>query len=144
MGGEYLPDYRRDEVEIARIELQSTTSDVISVRARPRGKRIEYSVRDEYQVEYTLPQKTSRQPFSLRDLIRFLDSVEHPEHDPEWKRFGFVLSFNQTSLDCSGDLEALKNFTSVDSDFYAELGQHYARVIGDWYEANLTDRSTTE
>ena len=40
MGGEYLPDYRRDEVEIARIELQSTTSDVISVRARPQGKRI--------------------------------------------------------------------------------------------------------
>ena len=36
MGGEYLPDYRRDEIEIARIELESTTSDVISVRARPR------------------------------------------------------------------------------------------------------------
>jgi hypothetical protein len=28
MGGEYLPHYRREEVEIARIELQSTTSDV--------------------------------------------------------------------------------------------------------------------
>jgi hypothetical protein len=144
MGGEYLPDYRRDEVEIARIELQSTTSDVISIRARPRGKRIEYSVCDEYQVEYRLPQKTSREPFSLRDLIRFLDSVEHPEHDPEWKRFGFVLSFNQTSLDCSGDLEVLKDFTSVDSDFYSELGRHYARGISDWYEASLTDRSIRE
>jgi hypothetical protein len=43
MGGEYLPDYGRDEVEIARIELESTTSDVISVRARPRGRRIEYA-----------------------------------------------------------------------------------------------------
>ena len=144
MGGEYLPDYRRDEVEIARIELQSTTSDVISVRARPQGRRIEYSVCDEYQVEYRLPQKTSRQPFSLRELIRFLDSVEHPEHDPEWKRFGFVLSFNQTSLDCSGDLEVLKDFTSVESDFYPEFGRHYAKRIGDWYEASLTDRSTTE
>jgi hypothetical protein len=144
MGGEYLPDYRRDEVEIARIELQSTTSDVISVRARPKGERIEYSVCDEYQVEYRLPQKTSRQPFSLRDLIRFIDSVEHPEHDPEWKRFGFVLSFNQTSLDCSGDLEALKDFTSVDSDFYSALSQHYVKVIGDWYDASLTDLSTRE
>ena len=139
MGGEYLPGYRRDEVEIARIELQSTTSDVISVRARPRGRRIEYSVCDEYQVEYRLPQKTSRQPFSLRDLIRFLDSVEHPEHDPEWERFGFVLSFNQTSLDCSGDLEALKDFTSVESDFYPGLGQHYARVISEWYQARLAE-----
>src|SRR6516165_11150738 len=87
MGGEYLPDYGRDEVEIARIELESTTSDVISVRARPRGKRIEYSVRDEYQTEYRLAQKTSRQPLSLRELIRFLDSVHHPETEPEWERF---------------------------------------------------------
>jgi hypothetical protein len=95
-------------------------------------------------VEYRLLQKTSRQPFSLRDLIRFLDSVEHPEHDPEWKRFGFVLSFNQTSLDCNGDLEALKDFASVDSDFYSALNQHYAKVIGDRYDASLTDRSARE
>jgi len=139
MGGEYLPDYRRDEVEIARVELQSTTSDVISIRARPRGKRIEYSVCDEYQVEYRLPQKTSRQSFSLRELIRFLDSVEHPEADPEWKRFGFVLSFNQTSFECSGDLETLEDFTSVESDFYPELGQHYARVINEWYRARVEE-----
>src|SRR6516165_10450438 len=79
MGGEYLPNYGRDEDEIERIELQTTTSDVINDRALPRGKRIEYSVCDEYLVEYRLPQKTSRQPFSLRDLIRFLVSVEHPE-----------------------------------------------------------------
>jgi hypothetical protein len=139
MGGEYLPDYGCDEVEIARIELQSTTSDVISVRARPRGKRIEYSVCDEYQVEYRLPQKTSRQPFSLRDLIRFLDSVEHPDHEPEWERFGFVLSFNQTSLECNGDLETLEDFTSVSSDFYPGLGQHYAKAIDEWHQARATE-----
>jgi len=34
MGGEYLPDYLPGEVEIARIELRSTTADVISIRAR--------------------------------------------------------------------------------------------------------------
>src|SRR5215469_10261360 len=42
MGGEYLPNYRRSEVEIARIELESTTSDVISLRARPVAARIKY------------------------------------------------------------------------------------------------------
>jgi len=42
MGGEYLPGYRRQEVEIARIALASTTSDVISLRARPPGSRIKY------------------------------------------------------------------------------------------------------
>ncbi|MBW2291643.1 MAG: hypothetical protein JRG94_04960, partial [Deltaproteobacteria bacterium] len=34
MGGEYLPNLRKDEVEIARIELDSVTGDVISLRAR--------------------------------------------------------------------------------------------------------------
>jgi hypothetical protein len=37
MGGEYLPNYCRQEVEIARIALASTTSDVISLRASPSG-----------------------------------------------------------------------------------------------------------
>jgi hypothetical protein len=35
MDGENLPDYERAEVEIARIELASTTCDVIGLRARP-------------------------------------------------------------------------------------------------------------
>jgi hypothetical protein len=47
MGGEYLPEYRHGEVEIARIELRSVTSDVMSVRARPRKSGILYSVCDE-------------------------------------------------------------------------------------------------
>src|SRR5260221_12537496 len=34
MGGEYLPNYGRCEVEIARITLESTTSDITSPRAR--------------------------------------------------------------------------------------------------------------
>ena len=32
MGGEYLPEYIKDETEIARIELRSTLADVISIR----------------------------------------------------------------------------------------------------------------
>jgi hypothetical protein len=55
MGGEYLPGYRREEVEIVRIELDSVTSDVISLRARPIGRtrpQIAYSLVDEYQTEY--------------------------------------------------------------------------------------------
>jgi hypothetical protein len=35
LGGEFLPPYLPGEVEIARICLQSTTTDVISLRARP-------------------------------------------------------------------------------------------------------------
>jgi hypothetical protein len=133
MGGEYLPNYARREVEIARIELRSTTSDVITIRARPRGKRIDYSVCDEYESEFRLPQKTSTHPFSLGELICFLDAVEHGQADPGWNRFGFVLSYNQCNLECGADLESLEDFTRVTSDFYPDLGLHYAQIIAEWY-----------
>jgi hypothetical protein len=133
MGGEYLPNYTRHEVEIARIELKSTTSDVISIRARPRGKRLEYAVCDEYGSEFSLPQRTSRYPFSLRQLISFLDAVEHCEAEPSWNQFGFVLSYNQCNLDCGAELESLGDFTRVSSDLYPDLGLHYAQIIAEWY-----------
>ena len=144
MGGEYLPNYTRHEVEIARIELESTTSDVISIRARPRGKRIEYSVCDEYESEFTLPQRTSSHPFSLRELICFLDTVEHCKADPSWNQFGFILSFNQCNLECGADLESLEEFTRVGSDFYPDLTLHYASSITEWYEAHLAKSPTEE
>jgi hypothetical protein len=139
MGGEYLPNYTRHEVEIARIELESTTSDVISIRARPRGKRIEYSVCDEYESKFKLPQKNSSHPFSLQELICFLDHVEEFKGEASWNRFGFILSFNQCNLECGADLETLEDFTRVGSDFYPDLGLHYASSIAEWYEARTAE-----
>ena len=145
MGGEYLPNYARHEVELVRIELESTTSDVITIRARPSGKRIKYTVCDEYESEFKLPQRTSSHPFSLRKLIWFLDDVEHREFDPGWNRFGFVLSYNQCNLDCGCPLEELKNFTHVTSDFYPGLSVHYAKTVADWYYVRQTNaRSMSE
>jgi hypothetical protein len=134
MGGEYLPNYALHEVEIARIGLESTTNDVISIRARPSGNRIKYTVRDEYESEFELPQRTSSRPFSLRKLMWFLDNVERFDSDPSWNRFGFVLSYNQCNLDCGTPLEELENFTRVTSDFYPDLGLHYARTIAEWHQ----------
>jgi hypothetical protein len=142
MGGEYLPDYGRSEVEIARIELESTTNDVISLRARSRGSRIKYRLVDEYSSEFRLPQQTSSRPFSLGELIRFLDCVEPEEvSEPSWNQFGFVLSSNQCNLDCGGDLEDLRDFTRVESDYYPDLASHYAEAIEEWYQARLAERS---
>jgi hypothetical protein len=134
MGGEYLPDYGDDEVEIARIELKSTTYDVISLRARAIGSRIKYSLVDEYETEYRLPQQASNRPFSLLELIRFLDLVEQPDlTEPNWSRFGFVLSFNESCLGCGADLEDLRDFTRLDSDYYPDLGVHYSQALEEWY-----------
>jgi hypothetical protein len=142
MGGEYLPNYGRSEVEIARIELESTTSDVISLRARPSGSRIRYRLVDEYQTEFRLPQQTSSRPFSLAELIPFLDSVEQVNVDePSWSRFGFVLLYNQCNLDCGADLETLRDFVRVESDYYPDLASHYTEAIERWYEGRLAELS---
>ena len=42
MGGEYLPNRQATEVEIARINIDSTTSDVTSVYAKVGKNRIYY------------------------------------------------------------------------------------------------------
>ena len=145
MGGEYLPNYARCEVEIARIELESTTSDVISLRARPAGSRVRYRLVDEYQTEFRLPQQMSARPFFLRELIWLLDSVERVEViDPSWNRFGFVLSYNQCNLECGSDLESLRNFTRVSSDYYPELASHYSEAIEEWYGARLAELESEE
>lgn len=63
MGGEYLPEYIRDETEIARIELRSTLADVISIRAKTEEGIITYSVVDEYdESEFELPIDETRPP----------------------------------------------------------------------------------
>jgi hypothetical protein len=142
MGGEYLPNYDRSEVEIARIELESTTYDVISLRARPVGTRIKYRLVDEYSSEYRLPQQTSSRPLSLGELIRFLDSVEQGDvSEPSWTQFGFVLSSSQCNLECGADLETLRDFTQVESDYYPDLASHYAKAIQEWYDARLAELS---
>src|SRR4029453_4622764 len=77
MGGEYLPDLRSEEVEIARITIASVTQDVTSVYARRGRKRIYYRVVDDYVGE-TLASKrtrTSPQPPQLGEVESFFDQA---------------------------------------------------------------------
>ncbi len=73
MGGEYLPNTGRQEVEIARITIASTTRDVTCVYARPLGRRIAYRIVDEYNGDtITGPaERTSIQPLGLGALVKF-------------------------------------------------------------------------
>jgi hypothetical protein len=59
--------------------------------------------------------------------------VEHPQADLSWKRCGFVLSFNECNLDCGTDLETLRDFTSISSDYYPDLASHCRQVMEEWY-----------
>jgi hypothetical protein len=73
MGGEYLPSTRKQEVEIARITIASTTQDVTCVYARPLGKRISYRIVDEYNGDTITgcQTRTSTKPLSLAELVAF-------------------------------------------------------------------------
>ena len=73
MSGEYLPTVDDRELEIARIHIQSTTGDVVSVYARLVGKRITYRVVDEYEGD-TLSEpstRTSMKALTMGQLIDF-------------------------------------------------------------------------
>lgn len=135
MGGEYLPPVDKQEVEIVRISLASTTGDTISLRARRQGKRIAYSIVDENPTEdgYELEPKTSVAPLSMRRLVNMLDCA--------CIRGGAVLAtvvWNLEDFVCNTD--RMRGFVTVESDFYPELGRYYAarltRLLDQWEAAH--------
>jgi hypothetical protein len=74
MGGEYLPDRRGRELEIARITIQSTTQDVACVYASQGRGRIRYRVVDEYD-DGNLQgrgRRTSLRPLTLGEVTDLL------------------------------------------------------------------------
>ncbi|SRR6266498_2571774 len=130
MGGEYLPDYAEGEVETARIELQSTTADVISIRAKNDGDRIEYSVVDEYETDFNVSPKISERPLALAELIGLIDGASE-----EGSLGLYYTQMNYEGGERSiGWLDQMRQFTRVESVFYPQLNLHYKKVLSLWYE----------
>jgi len=120
MGGEYLSPRRKDEVEIARISLQSVTSDQISIRARRLVGRIGYRIVDEYPEfsKYVCHPASSVAPLSLRELIALMESASE----------GGSIIFPILVMNSRYSTPAeLATFITVTSDFYATLNVTTAR-----------------
>jgi len=152
MGGEYLPDYFRGEVEIARIELKSVTADVYSVRARrtTTTSRIRYRIVDEYP-EYgvwTLRVKSSALPLTFRNIVRLIDtSTSAFTYDiPEDGNLTDGLRDSWTSQD--GDPHGAAEFLTVRSSFYPGLSDYYEKKaelwLEDWLRHNRDDDEDEE
>jgi len=141
MGGEYLPDYRTGEVEIARISLASTTNDIISLRAR-RGRTgvIRYGIADEYNGDFTyvLSRKTSRQPLTLGQLVSFLENSSQNEVPGD-----LITGYNDLNNEWLDDRESLRHFTRISSEFYPQLRIHCERAFDDWVEAGRRKEEET-
>ena len=134
MGGAYLPEFLPTEVEIARVELRSTTSDVISIRARhePGNQLIHYRIVDEYGTAFNLSPTTSNGPLSHDELVALLDGVDEEQGG------GLALCYNEMNFEGTGDPESLRHFTTVSSLFYPELHSHYEAVFDQWVEEKET------
>ncbi len=126
MGGEYLPNTKDQEVEIARITIASTTQDVTSVYARQAGKRILYRVVDEYGGSSILGKavRTSQQPLTLGQLTDFFLKA--------WDLLS-VLGFNFEDPHYSAD--EIKAFVvDASSSFYADFGRLIEERIDRWID----------
>jgi hypothetical protein len=124
MGGEYLPNRQETEVEIARINIDSTTSDVTSVYAKVGKNRIYYRVVDEYEGD-TLNEKrtrSSKRPLTLEQLIEFFLGA--------WS-LQAVLEGNDLNRSEAHD------FTHPSSEFYPEFETAIRTKIDSW----LTDET---
>jgi len=128
MGGEYLPVYLPEEVEIARVAMRSTTGDVISVRAfLGTDGLIHYRVLDEYDREFTLPKAESELPLTTGEMIQLLDETS-------WDAKGLVMPFLEMNCEWNGG-DGMRGFIWVSSDFYPELAGHYRRKCDAFLDA---------
>lgn len=124
MGGEYLPDRDNEEVEIARITINSTTQDVTSVYASLRENHIHYRVVDEYEGE-TLSDKNellTETPMTLAELTDFFLTA--------WPLLE-VLEMNFGTNDC--DPDDIRLFVrDASSDFYSQFGELICLKVDEW------------
>jgi len=131
MGGEYLPNRQETEVEIARINIDSTTSDVTSVYAKAGKSRIYYRVVDEYNGD-TLSAKrirTSKRPLTLAELVEFFLGA--------WP-LNEVLEMNEL------DREGAHDFTHPSSEFYPEFSAAIRAKINEWCPEEEPEESDDE
>ena len=131
MGGEFLPDYLPEEVEIARVCSDSVTGDVISVRARPTvDGKITYRVVDEYTERkdwiYRYPKLVSDKPLTNAELIAFVDATRYPEDPCASTSSGLLLAmWESLSGDGATEPETIEGFLWLESIFYPG--------VEDWY-----------
>jgi len=133
MGGEYLPDLRPTEAEIARIDLQSTTADVISIRARrePGNELIHYQIVDEYDTAFEIQPESSSAPLTQGELISLLDGSDGTNAG---EGGGLAHCYNIMNLNGLREAEPLRHFTTVTSTVYPDLFDHYDAEHQEWCE----------
>ncbi len=119
MGGEYVPPDLPGETTIVRIDLLSTTADVIGVRARPGGPGLLYRIVDEYETEFVLPLDRSAATLSMGRLIGLIDDSEGMREKPGqvWPVLDANYGRGNRGQNHEEWLESARRFVTVSSEF---------------------------
>ena len=96
------------EREIARFEPAPSRPAAVSIRARPIPNGIRYRIVDEREGALAPTRESSGTPWTLRELISFIDSGA---------RIGEVAGF-----------------TRIRSELYPQLEEHYRHLVAGWSE----------
>lgn len=135
MGGEYLPDLKTEEVEIARFELESVTADVISLRARWERGKIRYEMVDEYEENYNISPKSSAKPLTFKKLVQLIDREGLPDRV---RNNNYVHEWGRSAA------ERLVTMVRVTSEFYPELNCYYDIQADEWLAEKLKELGEDE
>jgi hypothetical protein len=153
MGGEYLPADLPGEVSIVRVSLNSTTGDVMALRARPVTGGIGYRITDEYETVFPLPFYQSPGPVTTAGVVRLLDEThDMSAHAGPGLVFGPVVMNYGHGVRTPEEVEKWRHqascFATVQSSFYPGLGEWYRSRIEAWLDTLLLARwgttNTTE
>lgn len=131
-GGENLPDYLPFETEIARIEIEWETIDVISIRARPAKGRIKYRILDGAGTRFEVSRQSSREPMTLGQFIEFLETSS-------CAGASFRLTFDEVRICIRESPELAGSLPAISSCFYPQLAVHYERFFVERMEEGARD-----
>lgn len=141
MGGEYLPNKIAGETTIVRIDLESTTHDVIELRAsRLPNSHMKLRWVDEYETEFILKDQseTIKKPFTFGELKSFIKGTYHIDlSDP------FPLMYNVSNCinGSATEAENLRYFTRYSSEFYPQIAGWVEQVVDEWIQEKYSNES---
>ena len=138
MGGEYLPERREAEVEIARLEFSSVTADVISIRARPHRYGLSISIVDEYETVFVFTPKWRRKTLTLGQIQTLINTAKSPNEEPTFPR-GLVFPCIDRLAQEGADLDLMRRFIRVRSSHYPALEPLFEHKLDIWYRRKLND-----
>lgn len=158
MGGHYLPKMAAAEVEIARVTIESTTRDVVSVRARRQGERIKYRMVNEHGTVFVVQPSCSDRPLTMSELIGLIDTSIPEGEEERWRGQSNNLRNNvlmepeevigidhlaPESVKSMTEPERLLNNVKITSDFYPELEAYYEDDAREWVDAVKARRAAS-